>query len=307
MKNQRLVVIDALSCLYRFFFAIRGLSGRDKEPTNALFGMLRFLDQIVQEWDPEYWVVIFDGGVPKERRALLPQYKANRPPMPPDLKSQLPLVEEFLDRAGIPRIRVEGEEADDLIASMALRARREGCPEIYLATADKDMFQLVDENIKVLPPSGMLMNSAEVRKKTGVSPCCIVDWLSLRGDSSDNIPGVPGVGEKTAASLLDHFGSIKGIYDRLDEVERERIRAALGEHRAVVDRNLQLVKLRTDLELPVKWQDASRKAIRREEVEPFLERHGLMSFLKKLREQGDLFVRAAVKVKPQIMEQATFF
>jgi len=251
----RLVLIDGTAVLYRAFFAIRGLSTRAGRPTNAVFGFIRMLTQMRHQWSPTHWLVVFDGGLPAERLALLETYKAQRAPMPDALREQKQTVEDYLDRASVPWIRQDGQEADDVMASMAEWAGDAG--EVLIATTDKDMFQLVDERVCIVSMSGKAtrLDAEGVRAKTGVAPDKIVEWLALVGDTSDNIPGVPGVGPKTAARLLDGYGSLADLWEGLQSVKSDRLREALSSNRDAVERNLEMVRLRKDLECGLSWDD----------------------------------------------------
>jgi DNA polymerase-1 len=202
-----------------------------------------------------------------ERTAVLPEYKAQRPEMPDDLKPQLDEIVGYLKAAGVASFCRDGVEADDYIACLARRAADAGMA-VVIASSDKDFMQLVSVRVGLLNPgdkSEKVWADGQVRAKTGVEPAQIVDWLSLTGDSVDNIPGVPGVGPKTAADLLDQFGSVGELFRRLDEVKSERVRGALRGAVDAVRRNRGLVRLKDDLpcdfspaELAEKPADAGR-------------------------------------------------
>ncbi len=246
--TPRLLLLDALNLVYRSFFAVTGLATSAGRPTNAVFGFVKTLGQLERLWQPTHWLVVFDGGIPADRRELCPEYKAQRPPMPDDLRAQLPSVESYLDGARIPRARVEGQEADDVLATAADRAAAEGF-EVLAVSSDKDLMQIVTERVaRVLPAKpGDREGPAEVLARTGVRPDQVVDWLALTGDQSDNIPGVPGVGPKTAAKWLGQWGDLAGLFRHLDELQPEKLRLALADRREVVARNARLVRLARDL------------------------------------------------------------
>jgi len=246
-------VVDGHAYAYRAFHAIRNLSGPDGAPTNAIFGFLKALDRLREFLQPSHLVVVWDGGLADERLAELPDYKAQRPPMPEKLVPQLDAINEWLDASGLSRICQDGVEADDWIATLAKIARADGLIAV-IASSDKDFMQLVAPGIHLVNPGDKpqkLWGEQEVRDKTGVGPSQVVDWLSLVGDSVDNIPGAPGVGPKTAAELLVQFGSIEELYRRLGEVNSERLRGILAQAEAVVRRNRNLIRLRDDLTLPL--------------------------------------------------------
>jgi DNA polymerase I len=258
MSANILLLMDGAAMAYRAFYAIQNLSTNAGQPTNALFGFIRMANQLATQWCPTHRAVVFDAGLPAARMSLLPSYKQQREKMPDPLRSQFPLIEEFLRSAGIPALRVEGEEADDTMASLAMHASADAV-DTLLATSDKDLFQIVTDHVAIVAPtaSGGRMGPAEVCAKMGVPPGQIVELLALTGDTVDNIPGVPGVGPKTAAKLLAEFGSLEGLWARLDAVAGEKTRAALAAHRSDVERNVKLIRLRTDLVKRVDW-DALR-------------------------------------------------
>lgn len=256
MSDRTLVLLDGMAVVYRAFYAIKELSTSDGRPTNALFGFIRMLKQAKELRKPTHWAVVFDGGIPDERMELLEDYKAQRPETPSDLEQQMPAIEKYLDLGAIPWIREEGWEADDLIASMVNWAKPD-CLRIRIVTGDKDLFQLVDPQVTIVPASGSgpEMGEEEVRAKTGVNPDQIVDWLALTGDVSDNVPGVPGVGPKTAAKLLQRFGGISGIYDNLEDAGGRKLVESLRENEGVVKRNLLMLRLHKDRPCPLGWDE----------------------------------------------------
>lgn len=246
---SRLLIVDGHAYAYRAFHAIRELRSPAGEPTNAIYGFVKMVMKLRAAAEPTHGVVIWDGGLAAERVAVLPAYKAQRPPMPELLKPQLDGMTAWLRASGIGSGCREGVEADDWIAALALRAEAVGW-SVVIASADKDFMQLVSERIGLLNPndkSETVWTDEQVRNKTGVSPSQIVDWLSLMGDAVDNIPGVPGVGPKTAAELLNEFGSVAALYARLDQVKSGRLRQALTVAEADVRRNVGLVRLKADL------------------------------------------------------------
>ncbi|HPG01178.1 MAG TPA: 5'-3' exonuclease H3TH domain-containing protein [Kiritimatiellia bacterium] len=289
MLQETLLLVDGTGVAYRAFYAIARLSTKAGQPTNAVFGFIKMLLQMDAQWKPAACVVVFDGGLPAERMARLPTYKAQRKEIPDDLRSQFAMMEEFLACAGILSLRVEGEEADDVIATLADRGVREG-RRVLIASSDKDLFQLVTDGVEMIGPqkAAEKMDAAAVHAKTGVWPQQIVDWLALTGDSSDNIPGVPGVGPKTAAKLLADYGSVDGLWQRLSEVESDRIRDLLVAHRDAVERNLELVRLRKDIPLQVTWSDLQRKQVPAARLISFYESMEFASLAKGLRESEEL-------------------
>ncbi len=245
----RLLIVDGHAYAYRAFYAIRSLNSPTGRPTNAIYGFVKMLAKMRAAVAPSHLIVVWDGGLSEQRQAELPGYKAQRPEMPSDLAVQLDEIGRYLEAAGIASYTGAGVEADDYIAFVTQSAVRLGW-EVVIASADKDFMQLVAPGIGLLNPndkSETIWTAEQVRAKTGVLPEQIVDWLSLLGDSVDNIPGVPGVGTKTATKLLEQFGSVAAIYARLEEVQPERIRQALRAAEADVRRNQGLVRLKPEV------------------------------------------------------------
>jgi DNA polymerase I len=249
-KNvDRLLIVDGHAYAYRAFHAIRELRSPSGQPTNAVYGFIKMLVKLRTTSKPTHLIVVWDGGLSADRIAALPEYKAQRPEMPEDLRPQLDEIVSYLKAANVASFCREGVEADDYIACLARRAADRGMTAV-IASSDKDFMQLVSSRIGLLNPndkSETVWTDEQVRGKAGVEPAQIVDWLSLMGDSVDNIPGVPGVGPKTAADLLKQFGSVAKLYERLDEVKSEKLRLALRNSADAVQRNRKLVRLCEDL------------------------------------------------------------
>jgi DNA polymerase-1 len=246
---DRLLIVDGHAYAYRAFHAIRGLSSPSGAPTNAIYGFVKMLGKMRAAISPTHLMVVWDGGLSAARTAVLPEYKAHRPEMPGDLKPQLDEIVSYLKAAGVASFCRDGVEADDYIACLARRAADAGMA-VVIASSDKDFMQLVSARVGLLNPndkSETVWTDEQVRAKAGVEPSQIVDWLSLMGDSVDNIPGVPGIGPKTAAGLLNQFGSVAELFRRLDEVKSEKVRGALRGSADAVRRNRELVRLRDDL------------------------------------------------------------
>ncbi|MBL9175995.1 MAG: flap endonuclease [Verrucomicrobiales bacterium] len=243
--SNRLLLVDGHAYAYRAFHAIRSLNAPDGSPTNAIFGFIKMLQKMVGALKPSHVLVLWDAGLAVERSTALPEYKANRAPTPDALEQQFPQIESWLDAAGFPQFSEEGTEADDWIGTYARRAEAEGWT-VVIASADKDFLQLVNPRIGILNPndkSEKIWTDADVVAKTGVEPRQVADWLALVGDSVDNIPGVPGVGPKTAAELLRKYGTIEDLYTRLAEIKSESQRNALTGAADAVKRNQLMVRL----------------------------------------------------------------
>ncbi len=242
------MLVDALGLVYRAFHAIPPLSTRDGTPTNALLGFVKTLRHLQQHWQPDFCAVVFDGGIPPDRRALLPLYKAQRPPMPDPMRAQLPLIEEYLQCAGVAAVRRDDLEADDILAALADRGAAAGM-EALVVTADKDLMQIVSDKVALVAPNKMdeRITPDAVTERTGVQPGQIPDWLALVGDTADNIPGVPGIGPKTAARWLAQWPDVESLLAHAAELQPEKGRQALTEHAETARRNLRLMRLQLDL------------------------------------------------------------
>ncbi len=285
------MLIDGHAYAYRAFHAIRELSAPDGSPTNGIFGFIKAVQKIRTRCQPTHMAVIWDGGLDSQRVEALPAYKAQRPAMPDSLSVQIGELTRWLPAAGIHSICVEGTEADDLIATAALRA--EGM-EVVIASADKDFMQLVGPHIRLLNPNDkteVLWGDAQVRTKSGVNPNQIVDWLSLMGDAVDNIPGADHIGPKTAAALLARYDTLDHLLERVDELESERQRASLVAASAQLRLNQQLVRLRSDLPLPVEPQAMRLMQPDTKALCDFYEHKGFRTLLQEAAKarQADLF------------------
>ena len=250
-----MLIVDGHAYAYRAFYAIRHLNSPEGLGTNAIYGFIKMLAKMQARVKPSHVAVVWDGGLDASRMTLHPSYKAQRPSAPPDLDRQISEIQEYLENAGFPTCQEEGVEADDLICVLCKEALEEGF-EVVIASSDKDFMPLVSDRVGILNPNDKtetIWGAAQVREKTGVNPDQVIDWLCLIGDAVDNIPGVPGVGPKTASDLLNQFGSVDGIYARLDEVKSDRMRGLLKDSEAIVRKNRELIRLndsvRGDLDL----------------------------------------------------------
>ena len=283
---NRLLIVDGHAYAYRAFHAIRDLRGPAGRPTNAIYGFIKMLEKMRSGLEPAHLMVVWDGGLSAERRMAWPEYKAQRPEMPGDLRPQLDEIESYLAAAGIMSYCGDGVEADDYIACLARHAADAGW-NVVIASSDKDFMQLVSARIGLLNPNdktGTIWTHAQVRAKAGVEPEQVADWLALMGDAVDNIPGVPGVGPKTAAELLKQFGSVTVLLERLAEVKSDKLRAALQVSAAAVQRNLKLVQLQS---VPCEFAPA-QLAVRpadRERLHELFRRWGFKGMIETLDRQ----------------------
>ncbi len=266
---ERFFLIDGTAFAYRSFFAIKaGLSDSKGRPTNAVFGFTRILLKILREQNPSHIAVVFDTKGKTFREEIYPEYKANRPETPPDLVAQLPLIDEVVKALAIPILRVEGVEADDVMGTLARWAEAAGMDSV-LVTGDKDLLQLVTDHISVYDTAkgdaGLWYNPAEVRARFGVDPARVIDALGLMGDTADNVPGVPGIGEKTARTLLERYGTVEGVYEHLDELKGKQ-RQRLEDNRDLAFLCRQLVTIRTDVQLDMTLDAFRRKKLDRDKL-----------------------------------------
>lgn len=257
IAQNPLVLVDGSSYLYRAFHAFPPLTNREGEPTGAMYGVVNMLKSLISQVEPSHIAVVFDAKGKTFRDELFEQYKSHRPPMPDELRSQIQPLHAIIKALGIPLISVEGVEADDVIGTLAVQAAKEG-KHVLISTGDKDMAQLVNDHIMLINTmNNTLLDREGVIEKYGIPPELVIDWLALQGDSSDNIPGVKGVGEKTALALLQGIGSIKTIYENLDKVAELSFRGAktfapkLLSEKEMVDLSYLLATIKTDVELDV--------------------------------------------------------
>jgi len=267
-EGHTLLLVDGSALLYRSHFAFlrNPLRNARGEVTSATFGMLQALLPLIDKRKPDRMAVVFDTTAPTFRHRVFTEYKAHRPPMPEDLACQIPRVRDVIRYLGIPIVEQQGVEADDLIGSLAAEASRDGAMTLIL-TSDKDFYQLVNDRILLLSPRGRgggelaAVDRAGVRERYGVDPEQMVDLLALMGDAVDNVPGVPGVGEKTAAQLIQKFRSLEALYAALDQVERPSIREKLRQNEDRARLSHQLVTIRCDLPLERHWHELSRAPV----------------------------------------------
>ncbi|WP_250460536.1 DNA polymerase I [Microbulbifer litoralis] len=256
-----LILVDGSSYLYRAFHALPPLATSSGKPTGAVRGVISMLRRHLKEHPDSTVAVVFDAKGKTFRDELFADYKSHRPPMPDDLREQIQPIHDVIDAMGLPRLVIEGVEADDVIGTLALEAQRKGV-EVIISTGDKDMAQLVRPGITLVNTmSNTEMDSAGVEEKFGVGPELIIDFLALMGDKSDNIPGVPGVGQKTALSLLQNLGGLQAIYADLDAIAPLGFRGAktlgkkMAEHREAAELSYKLATIKTDVDMSIHPQD----------------------------------------------------
>jgi len=284
------LLVDGFNLAYRCFFAIPELSRADGFPTNALHGWVKSLWRLEDDERPQKALVFFDLGGAQDRLALLPEYKAHREDMPEPLARQIPVIKSLTRAMGLGGVEQDGVESDDLLASYAVALARQG-DDVRIVSSDKDFAQVVGERVRIIlpPPSAnpklgwRLLDAAGVVEKFGVPPSQIADYLALVGDASDNIPGLPGVGPKTAARWLGAFGSVEGVIQAADRVEPERFRAAVAASADLLRRNLRVTTLNLSLPPPAAPPAAAQPG----ELYRILESMEMRSALAEARQRYD--------------------
>lgn len=257
IAENPLILVDGSSYLYRAYHAFPPLTNSAGEPTGAMYGVLNMLRSLLLQYTPSHVAVVFDAKGKTFRDELFDQYKSHRPPMPDDLRAQIEPLHQMVKAMGLPLLVVSGVEADDVIGTLALEAEKAG-HAVLISTGDKDMAQLVTPGVTLINTmNNAILGPDEVVEKYGVPPELIIDFLALMGDSSDNIPGVPGVGEKTAQALLQGIGGLDALYADLDKIATLSFRGAktmaakLGENKDVAYLSYQLATIKTDVELDI--------------------------------------------------------
>ncbi len=293
--KRPLYLLDSYAIIYRSYFAFMSRPLRDPQGRNvsAVYGFFRFLFSLFDSRNPGAFAAVFDSVGKTFRHEMYHEYKANRQKTPDDLHAEVPMVEELLDLLKVPRIRCEGYEADDVMATLAERCRAEN-RECWIVTGDKDLLQLVGGPVKALKPNSNFAFEPrgvdDVKAEWGVMPGQILDYLSLTGDASDNVPGVPGVGDKTALKLLSEFGSLDTIYDRIAEVKPESLRKKLEAGRESAVLSKKLITLVTDAPLSCGGlEDFDIDGLDRTAADPYFIKEGMKSLASPGADLGELF------------------
>ena len=226
MSKPTLYLIDGNSYIYRAYHAIRSLATSKGLPTNAIYGFTNMLLKIVKEKKPDYLAIAFDVKGPTKRHIEYEQYKAHRPEMPKDLVQQIPYIHKLVEAFNIPAILMEGYEADDIIGTISKKMEKDF--DVVIVTGDKDMLQLISQNIKIYDTlKDKVYEEKDVVERFGVAPDKVVEIMGLMGDASDNIPGVHGIGEKTATALIAEFGSIENLLSNIDKLKKPKLAEVL--------------------------------------------------------------------------------
>lgn len=301
-KRRTFAVIDGNSLMHRAFHAVPPtMNAPDGRPTNAIFGFLNMFLKMIDAFNPDGVVVAFDKGKPRVRMEMLPQYKAQRPPMDPDLHAQFPMIKELLAALNVPILQSEGWEGDDILGTMARLGEEAGC-DMLLVTGDRDMYQLVTEHVNVVSTRKGLSDVAIMTPESvddlyhGITPALVPDFYGLKGDTSDNIPGVPGIGPKKASALIAQYGSLDEVIAHADEVKGkmgENLRAHIDD--ALLSR--KVATIRTDAPVELDFDETSFPAFSADEVSAALGALGITAmqnrFLSLIGGEGGAAVTAS--------------
>lgn len=312
-KRRTFAVIDGNSLMHRAFHAVPPtMNAPDGRPTNAIFGFLNMFLKMIDAFNPDGVVVAFDKGKPRVRMEMLPQYKAQRPPMDPDLHAQFPMIKELLGALNVPILQSEGWEGDDILGTMARLGEEAGC-DMLLVTGDRDMYQLVTEHVNVVSTRKGLSDVAIMTPESvddlyhGITPALVPDFYGLKGDTSDNIPGVPGIGPKKASALIAQYGSLDEVIAHADEVKGkmgENLRAHIDD--ALLSR--KVATIRTDAPVELDFDETSFPAFSADEVSAALGTLGITAmqnrFLALLGGEGGATAASSVVEIPAMVRAA---
>lgn len=301
-QDGELYLIDGSGFIFRAYYAMaysgqKTMTNPDGVPIGAVFGFTNILLKLLQDYHAPYIAVIFDAARKNFRNDIYPEYKANRDETPEDLIPQFPLVRKATEAFDIPAIELEGYEADDLIAAYAKLAKAKG-KKVVIVSSDKDLMQLVDDDVRMLDPmKNKFIGEKEVIEKFGVPPNKVVDVQSLAGDSTDNVPGVPGIGVKTAAQLINEYGDLESLLSRAGEIKQPKRRESLIENTEMARISKKLVRLDDEAPVPVSIEDLKTRDGKHPNLFAFLQAQGFNSILRRLG--GDITLEKAEKDAPQ--------
>ena len=288
MKKHKLAIIDGYAFVFRAFYSMPNLTRKDNTPVGAVYGFINMLMKIVADKSVTHIVVTFDSGSKSFRNDIYPKYKANRPPCPEGLIPQFPLVREAAEALNLTIIEKVGFEADDIIATLTNKIDKKNC-DIFIYSSDKDLMQLVDDDIKMFDPiKNKIIGEAEVIEKFKVKPKQVLDILSLMGDSSDNIPGVKGIGPKGAADLIAEFGNLENLLQNVDNLSKKRAKELLKEGKDSAILSKKLASLCFDVPLDFGLEDFLLSQTPMEKLTKFLQEQNFQSLLHKVKREYDV-------------------
>ncbi|HEY6952225.1 MAG TPA: DNA polymerase I, partial [Bacteroidota bacterium] len=292
-KSERLYLLDGMALAYRAYYAFiqRPLVNAKGENTSAVYGFVSFLNRILSQESPDHIAVVFDTAKPTFRHVAYPEYKATRQKMPEDLSPQIGILKDVVRAYNIPSIELDGYEADDIMGTLARRAEKENVLT-FLVTGDKDFMQLVTDKVKIYRPGKQgtdaeIISFKEVKDKFGVTPDKVIDVLGLIGDTSDNVPGVPGIGEKTAIPLVQQYGSIEEIYRNIDTIPQKGVKAKLASNKELAFLSKKLVTIDTNVPIKIDFHTLRAGKQDTEKLARLFESLDFKSLLARLREGAE--------------------
>lgn len=273
---KQLFLIDSMAYIFRSFFAVRHMNGPDGTPTNAVFGFIKAFEKIIKDFNPEHIAAVFDAGSTTFRNEIYPEYKANRADCPEDLKPQFELIKEYLQLRGVPIVIQPGFEADDLIGTLAGHGSKDDM-EVVICSGDKDMMQLIGDKVKMCQThkNNLWVDAAMVQELIGVRPDQVIDYLSMMGDTSDNVPGLPGIGAKGAAKLLNEFDTLDGFFANADKVTGKKAIEACTIHKEKGYLSRKLVEIKCDVELDCALNELVIGEPNVDGLEDFFDKYGM--------------------------------
>jgi DNA polymerase-1 len=290
-KDDLVILVDSHSLIYQVFHALPAMTSPQGVEVGAAHGFLRDIANLIEQWKPEFLVCTFDASGTTFRNEIYDQYKANREPMPDALRDQIPMIHRCLDTLAIPKVSVVGYEADDIIATLAHQAEQFGA-RVLLVTSDKDCRQLISDRVQMLNVrKNELFGEEELKKVWGIRPDQVVDFQSLVGDSSDNVPGVPQIGPKAAQQLLDQFNTLDDIFESLDQITGEKRREILRTHKDLAMLSRDLVRLRQDCPIEIAWSQMRPGVFDRQSAMDLFREFGF-------RKLSDSFLSLLQKIDP---------
>jgi DNA polymerase-1 len=291
-KQKKLVLVDGSSYLFRAYHGLPKLESPTRHPTGAIYGVLNMLRKLVRDEQPDKVAVVFDAKGKTFRNDIYPDYKANRPPMPDELRVQIEPLHEIIKAQGLPLISIEGVEADDVIGTMSRQATEQGY-EVLISTGDKDMAQLVNKSVHLINTmNNHFMDEAAVVEKFQVRADQIIDYLALMGDSSDNIPGVPKVGPKTAAKWIDEYGDLKGVMDNADEI-KGKVGEYLRESLSFLPMSYELATIRLDCDTGISIDDLEQGESDQTALAAYYREYGFTRWYDEVGDSGNALVKPA--------------
>ncbi len=279
---KKLFLIDAHAHCYKAFYALQHLTSPDGRPTNAIYGFTGMLLKLLREQKPDYLVAVFDAPGPTFRHDEYADYKAQRKPMPEEMVPQIPIIQEIVRAANVPLVMLDGYEADDVIGTLAHRAAAEGI-DVYIATGDKDALQLLDRHVRIFDTKqGAEYTVDDLLEDKGIQPEQVVDMMALSGDTSDNVPGIRGIGPKTALKLIQEYGTLENVFENIEQLKGKSLQQKLAEGREAAEMSRSLVTINTDAPVDIELDECRVREPDTEKLRELFTDLGMKSYLKDL-------------------------